>query len=35
MSINLEGGVTSANLLDTLALWESVLREYVRFIGWV
>ena len=32
--VNLAGGVSEANLRDTVGLWSAVLRGFMRHIGW-
>ena len=34
LNVNVDGGITAENLLDTLALWEDSLVDYVDYIGW-
>ena len=34
MNVNIEGGVTRANIEDTVQLWEQALLDFATFIGW-
>ncbi|MCA8906399.1 MAG: YbjN domain-containing protein [Rhodospirillaceae bacterium] len=34
LNVNIEGGVTRANIEDTLQLWEQALTDFADYIGW-